>query len=248
MHRGIEAEPLDRGWWKERVLLSAAVISLYVLYFPVGSWSLAMEGNHPDIALDHAIPFIPGWIHVYVMIYAAAMLPVAVVRHRDYFRRVALAYFLVEATALALFLIYPVHMALRPEITQVDSFITWGLKLCFSNDTPSNCLPSLHVADALLGALSIWRINRRVGVFALTLAFLIAVSTVLVKQHYLADVFAGFLLAGAGYRLIVRPFPLEGIRDVDLCFPLKGVLGVGLAHFTLIVGCYIAYLAGWEPW
>jgi membrane-associated phospholipid phosphatase len=243
-----EIEALDRRWWLERIGFSAAAVLLYLLYFPVGVYSLQLEGNIPVFWLDHAMPFYPGWAHIYVMVYAAAILPLAVVRHRRLFRRVALAYLFTEGTALAIFLLYPVHMVLRPEIVAVDSFTAWGLKLCFTHDVPSNCLPSLHVADAVLGALCVLKVDRRLGRAAMTLAVLIGASTMLLKQHYFIDVVTGFALAGISYRLFVAPFDTGGVPDAALRFPWRVALGVPVLHCAWIASCYISYLAGWQPW
>ena len=42
-------------------------------------------------------------------------------------------------TAFAIFVAYPVRMILRPESVVVDSFVTWGLRLCYFIDKPVNC-------------------------------------------------------------------------------------------------------------
>jgi membrane-associated phospholipid phosphatase len=65
----------------------------------------------------------------------------------------------------------------------------------YALDPPYNLCPSLHVSIAVLAAMSMSRaLGRRAPLSSLAAA-VVAVSTCLVKQHFLIDVFAGAALA-----------------------------------------------------
>ena len=63
---------------------------------------------------------------------------------------------------------------------------------------------SLHVAQCFIAALVCHRVHRGAGAVAGVWAFLVALSTLFTKQHYVVDVLGGILLAGvAMYGLAV---------------------------------------------
>ena len=80
-----------------------------------------------------------------------------------------------------------------------------------------------------------------VGVAALVVAGVIAVSTLFVKQHYLADVVGGAAVATVAWALLVRKAP--AIKDPKTI--RRGVLGalcLGGLYVVIIACFYIAYL------
>ena len=61
--------------------------------------------------------------------------------------------------------------------------------LVYQNDNPYNAFPSLHVIDSLLCG---WYLKESKNYFFVYLfVFLVIISTVLIKQHYLIDIFGG---------------------------------------------------------
>ena len=70
-------------------------------------------------------------------------------------------------------------------------------------DKPYNHFPSLHVAFSWL-AVHASQVSRRTRVGLAVLAVGISVSTLFVKQHYIADVLYGFGLAWTAWWL-ARP-------------------------------------------
>ena len=193
------------------MLLIAFVVLSYVLYLPIGAWSAGLGGRPLDVALDRATPFVPELVFVYGLLYPAAALPLVVPLERRVFRRVAAAYLSIEALSFAVFVLFPVHMTLRPELPADGGFATWTMALLFWADHPSNCFPSLHVSTAVLAALCVGKVDRVLGGVGLVLAAAISASTMFVKQHYLADVLAGAALALVAWWFLVRPVPVERV-------------------------------------
>jgi membrane-associated phospholipid phosphatase len=76
------------------------------------------------------------------------------------------------------------------------------VRLVWGNDKPFNGFPSAHVAWTTIGILSLWRLRRRFPWIAWPLmAWLCLVypATVLLRQHYLIDVYAGLFIGFAVY-------------------------------------------------
>ena len=195
----------------------------------------------PALPWDDAVPLQPVWALIYGALYLfLILLPVLVVRDEGHIRRTFWAYVAVWVTAYACFLLYPT-VAPRPREVVGDGFAVWGLRILYDADPPYNCFPSLHVAHSFVSALSCWRLHRRLGVAALVCASLVALSTLFTKQHYVADVIAGTLLAVAAYVVILRGHPRLSVPELDRRLApavASGALGVaGLA----VGGFWIAY-------
>ena len=240
---------LDRlPFWVERCLLLLAVTALYLLYIPLSRYTTQLEAYHPVTFIDHALPSVSGWMYVYAAVFITGFMPVLVVVPRDLFRRVAAAYALVQGVAFAFFLLLPVHMENRPLDMAVVDFPTWGQRLAYYLDTQAACLPSIHVTMAVLAALCTWKADRLMGAVGVVVAILVAISTLLVKQHYLVDVVVATALATAAWRLLVYPWkPAPEDRD-RLHFP-RWMPSLLLIPYGGVVGVlYLLYSLDWWPW
>ena len=147
-------------------------------------------------------------------------------------------------TAYACFLVYPTVAPRPPEVVG-DGFAAWGLRFLYDADPPYNCFPSLHVAHSFVSALTCYRLDRRLGHGMLLCASLVAISTVFTKQHYIADVLAGIVLAFAAYVVILRGYHGPNVPELErrlapmLALGVLAVVGIG------VFGFWVAYhLAG----
>jgi membrane-associated phospholipid phosphatase len=86
----------------------------------------------------------------------------------------------------------------RPILT-ADDVLTRMIRDVYANDHPYNDFPSLHVAASTVIAIHGWRFSRYSWPL-IAWAGLIALSTVMVKQHYVPDI-AGGLALGFGTSL-----------------------------------------------
>lgn len=232
-------------------MLTGAVVAFFLVgYFGVG-W-LATEPAHARslaTPLDAAIPFLLGSVLVYWSILPMGLLPVFVVAERAAFRRVALAYTVTIAVALATFVAFPVtSQDFRPHAAAYAEagFPGWLLQLLYFLDPPMNLFPSLHLALAFLAALAAVHVRSPIGWIALVWALGIAASVCTTKQHYAVDALAGVGLALLVHRAVVA----RGARPTQA----SGSLGVrGIALFGALValfyaGLFGAYLVGVDPW
>jgi membrane-associated phospholipid phosphatase len=76
----------------------------------------------------------------------------------------------------------------------------------YAGDNPYNDFPSLHTSLSTLVAFHWFRVDRRLGIAVAIWTALIVASTVLIKQHNVADVAGGLLLAYGAYWLSSRLF------------------------------------------
>ena len=176
-------------------------------------------------------------------------LPVLVVRDRALFRRIAVAVLALEVVSLATFLIFPVRYALRPAaLPPIDSLATWGMHFMCWLDEPVNCFPSLHVGAATLAAASCWKADRRVALAGGVMAALVGASTMLVKQHYLADVLAAAVLVGGIYAAVIAPFDVSDRGVEELRADPRFLLWLPGAYALLLGVFALLYAVEWAPW
>lgn len=192
-----------------------ALVALVPLYLAIANVARANTPSAPAFALDTALPLQPVWAIAYGALYGfLIVLPVLLVRQQDHIRRTVYAYLTVWIVSYIVFLMYPT-VAPRPATVDGAGFATWSLRVLYGADPPYNCFPSIHVAHSFVSALTITRVHRRLGLTALACAALVALSTLFTKQHYVADVIAGTLLALAAYIVFLKRFPREQIPELE---------------------------------
>jgi len=192
--------PREAGSNTNTVLL-AVFVALVFSYFAMAAATRGRTLFVPELALDRAIPLEPAWMPVYISLWVFSFLPLVVVRGVAR-RGTILAYITTAIAAYVGFLMFPAS-APRPDVVPGDGVLAWGLRTLYALDPPYNCFPSLHVAYSFLAAQSAYGAHRGFGVMALLWAVLVGISTLFIKQHYVADVVAGALLALAAYALVL---------------------------------------------
>ncbi len=179
-------------------------------YFTFGylalNWLSQQRTSFFDLsfAFEHDIPFVPEFIFGYILVYFSILLSYLVLKEWQDWRRATISFLLCTSVAYLLFLILPVRMTMRPELVGAAGISNAVSRLYYVIDLPYNCFPSLHVTYPTLATLLAWRHHRIARWVFMTMAIVVAASVVLVKQHYVADVVAGFLNAGICFWVTVR--------------------------------------------
>jgi len=220
----------------------AAFAFLVPCYLVIGAQVRGGPLHQPALALDRALPVLPLWTLVYGSLYLAIFLPMVVVRHEEHLRRTLWAFVMLWAIGAIGWLSYPTVL-LRPARALLgDGFGAWTLRIAYGMDDPFNCFPSLHVAQAFLAAFTCQLLSRRLGRVALVWAALVAVSTLFTKQHYVVDVIAGILVAGAAYLVFLRGYSRTAIPQLDERVVTVVMVGFAGLHALLIAGFWVAYM------
>jgi membrane-associated phospholipid phosphatase len=220
------------------------LVSLVPIYLAIAGRARGSAVHAPALALDRLVPLASTWALVYGALYAFLIgLPVFVVQREELIRRTVWAYLTVWTVAYICFLLYPT-VAPRTDTVMGKGFAVWGLRVLYDADPPYNCFPSLHVAHSFVSALASYRVHRTLGFVAISCASLVAISTLFTKQHYVADLVAGILLALVAYAVFLRGDSRANVPELDrrlapfLALVVAGIVGVGFA-------CYwVAYKLG----
>lgn len=218
-----------------------ALVSMVPFYIFIAQGVSSRALHAPALALDRALPLLPAWALVYGALYLfLIVLPVFVVREPEHIRRTVLAYLTVWSVAYVCFLVYPT-VAPRPLQFTGKGFGAWGLRFLYEADPPYNCFPSLHVAHSFVSALTCYVVHRRVGIFAMVCAILVAISTLFTKQHYILDVVGGAFLACTAYTVFLRTYRRETIRARDRYLAPVFALGMFALSAAGLICALIAY-------
>ncbi len=135
------------------------------------------------------------------------------------FRRMMHFIILTHTAALIIFFLFPTCQELRPEIFPRDNPLTRFMAGFYIFDTNTNVCPSLHVIGSV-GAMLGFRdckggSSGQVRKIVLwTIAALISISTVFLKQHSILDVVFAIPICYAGYLLAYRIIPSRTKKTV----------------------------------
>jgi membrane-associated phospholipid phosphatase len=152
--------------------------------------------SRPRTAADALFPFVPGFILVYLTTYLFGALPPLLVAETDLFIRLIVAYGVITLVAATIHVVYPSEIEradVRDQMSLANRLLARFQRFC----RPCGNFPSIHVAFSALTVLTGFAVGGQVvGWLLLAWAVLIAVSTLVTKQHYVLDVVSGGILGG----------------------------------------------------
>lgn len=187
--------------YEKTALLFLVVIVWALCYFSINSFSEGRTTHILGLGFEESIPFIPFFVIFYIITYPVVIMPYFVVKDIKDYRRTVLAYLFLIFISSVVYIMYPVK-TIRPEIIEGGIFLNI-VNLVYKIAKPYNLFPSLHVSLSTLSSLVCLEYNKKVGYFLAVLLFLISLSTLFVKQHYLVDIIFAAILAFFSYYLFL---------------------------------------------
>ena len=180
------------------------IISISILMIGNGImyWIIKLFQSNPiyiDFYLDDKIPFWGWLIYVYNMFYPFCLLAFYLLYKNDektYFKGIisGMIGFIISNI---IFLFLPTIMY-RPPIPNYDSFTNFVIRLTYYFDEPPlNCFPSIHCVFCFQVIFSyiISKCLLKRKLWVIIGSSLIILSTLFVKQHFIYDVIAAFLVS-----------------------------------------------------
>lgn len=209
---------------------------LYVfIYMP---WFILLEtfipADYPGLhilhcPLDDIIPFCEWFVIPYLLwfLYIPAVFVFLFYHSKNEFYRICAYEFTGMTIALLVCTVYPNGLNLRLTDIGRDSILIQLVNFLYTNDTPTNVCPSIHVFATISAHLCLVKSphmqklqsRKRLKVFSLILSILICLSTVFLKQHSVIDVIASALLAFILYFVVFKwwfknvNFPEPTVKD-----------------------------------
>ena len=199
LRQGVLAE---RGWGLiVSILLIPAILGTNLIY---ESLNHGPNRIFLQTALDRALPVVPIFAIPYVSLipYIGVSLVAFVAFRVRVYRSAALTMIIVWFISYAFYFFLQSYIA-RPQIDGSDP-LSGLIRRIYASDQPYNDFPSLHTSLSTIIAMHWWRVDRRIGIAAAIWTGLIVASTVLIKQHYVADVAGGLMFGGLASALVMR--------------------------------------------
>ncbi len=207
--------------------LTCGMTVFFVAYFAVLSHPRFPVTVVPELALDRAIPFSPGWVLPYFSLWVYVSLYPSLLTERRELVHYAVAAIGLSIAGLAIFFFWPTVIA-QPAIDWTQYPSVAFLKTV---DAAGNVCPSLHVAFAAFTACALQRLLIETGVaracrwLSLLWACAIIYSTLAIKQHVTLDVAAGLALGlgvGAVHSRSLRRSTSKFVQDRRCPQPVGG--------------------------
>lgn len=199
---------------------------LWLLFWPAQIiWYAILEENAREMPrfftvhsfLDDFIPFVPSFVIFYLLWYvyiAGGMLYFTFIEKEGFYRLIAFMY--TEIFLCLLFCtIFPNGHNMRPDLSGATDIFSRIVKLIY--DADPHCvtiMPSMHVMNATAVTLAVTKskcLSKRKWLVRGCWLFniLVAMSTVLIKQHSFLDVLAAAVVCLILYVLVYRTnFPV----------------------------------------
>ncbi len=161
------------------------------------NWINDFRDHYYDVSLwfEKDIPFVPAMIVGYSFVFVLVALLFLVIDNMPDFWDMCRRFFIMSMICFVIFLVFPVRMKFRPDVGVGQDWATIAVGFYFWMDKPYNLFPSMHLSASFFSAFYCLRKGPVIGWTAMTMAVIVGVSVVLLKQHYIMDVVAGFLVA-----------------------------------------------------
>ena len=185
-----------------RVLLLLSVIASASLYFLFNN----PTENVLDLStgLDRMLPFVPSFIIFYDIWYPFIIIGGMILFFLDgnIFKRAALALDIGYLSSYVTFYFFQSTVT-RPDVSGGGIFL-YLVRFTYGFDKPYNCFPSIHVLVTFVVCAAILRsrvYSKSWKVFSIIISVLIIVSTVLIRQHVVLDIFGGIIYGIAAIKV-----------------------------------------------
>jgi membrane-associated phospholipid phosphatase len=187
--------------YTKRVFVVIAVYLFHSIAYGFLSTHHIGDGFSLFTDFDKLLPFTPEMVYVYMSFYVVILLSVFAVKTENDFNRMITSIFATLIFTYPFFYFFPAYYP--PVHFETNNFTTKFLQWCFEADVPNNTFPSLHVGLSFTIAFGIMHLRKRIGWLYLVWAIAVAFSTVMIRKHFVMDVFGGIIIATLSYKIFV---------------------------------------------
>ncbi len=208
--------------WKDILPKYAVLPLLFILatntfvYFGTRLFTTNLVHHSMKMALDDYIPFVPFFISFYILAYVQWIVGYVVIAResKEHCYKFLLGEFIAKLICLGFFVFYPT-MIVRPEITGHGIWESLT-QIIYDMDAPNNLFPSIHCLESWVcfrGSVKLLKTPGWYSSLMLISSVLVFLSTVLVKQHVVIDIFGAIAAVEIGLAIsnvIVKKVMVHG--------------------------------------
>ena len=183
---------------KKRIILIIAVIVIQAIYTPTSLFTKG--GIEPKLPWD-VFPLQVGWVIPYVLCYPLWAFALGwLIRKMDehQFRKAIAGLFFTCSLGVSIFILFPTYVV-QPELQGTDIFsnILRSIQVAGGDH---DAIPSAHIYTTTILALFYNDWYPKQKWLWLLIIVIVSLSTLFTKQHYILDVFGGYVTGWLGYR------------------------------------------------
>jgi len=178
-------------------------IAVLVISYSGNQWlysaGLTKGSNYPEIGLDSKIPLISWFVYPYFLTFPLGLFTFFYLAYKDKKAFWNMYIALTASFAISgIIYLFGQTVFTKPDfepITFTDKFVVWT----WGSTNPINCFPSQHCFMAfamVIACLSAKeeKMNVFFKIFTLLCSILIVLATVFIRQHFLLDIVASFII------------------------------------------------------
>jgi membrane-associated phospholipid phosphatase len=204
-----QVNPLEKGHKRAqtltlglRFLLFLLVCGVQMIYGPTSN--RLTGGIEPKLPID-IFPLWTVWVIPYVLCYPLWLVGIAwamiKMEHR-LFRSFIVASLVTCSISMLIFITFPTYVP-AATFTETDIF-TYMLRYIHENAGRYDAFPSGHIYITVLLALFYNRWYPRYKFYWIGIPVIVAFSTLFTYQHYIVDIFGGWIVALIGFHVGLR--------------------------------------------
>ncbi|MFA5770218.1 MAG: phosphatase PAP2 family protein [Patescibacteria group bacterium] len=171
-----------------KILLLVIFLLTKSIYLPLNK---RISKYYWKIKFDDRIPFIPVFIIPYIGYFFYVAATIIYLWNTKYINSFFVTY-IISYILAGLFWYFVPNGVKRPKITSKDIFSRLTTFI-YKYDDDTNGFPSAHVLASLTCSYFLTFAFPQQIIFIWSMNFLICISTIFVKQHYVLDIFGGII-------------------------------------------------------
>ncbi len=188
---------------KNKYFTGALMFALsYTIYYLTNHHPVFTPVELPMSWIDQMTPLIPWTVVIYMSEYFYFAFVYILLKNTRNLSMYLYSFFSLQVFACIIFFFYPTTFprANYPIPNDIAPWLMGMWKWLHTVDAPTNCFPSLHVSSVYLSAFA-FRTDGQPRTFWVFFIWstAIATTTLTTKQHYIADVIFGIILAVCFY-------------------------------------------------
>jgi len=180
---------------KDKTKLIIIAIFAFLFFYMLPNHISFFSANYLKLFnFEQKIPLITWTIWVYMSDYIYIILAFSILKNRTNINRMFYSFIVFCFLSSIVFYLYPTTYP-RPLLVYENNLNGFLFSFLHSIDTPSNCMPSLHVGMSYLLSFAFLYEQKRMFLFFFIWATLISISTLTTKQHYFLDIIGGIVFS-----------------------------------------------------
>lgn len=180
---------------KDKIKLVFIAILAFLFFYMLPNHISFFEAKELILfSFEHKIPLLTWTIWIYMSDYIYIVIAFLILKNTKNINRMFYSFIVFCFLSSIIFYLYPTTYP-RPLMVYENNLNGFLFSFLHSIDTPSNCMPSLHVGMSYLLSYAFLYEQKKLFILFFAWSTLISISTLTTKQHYFIDIIGGLVFS-----------------------------------------------------